>query len=79
VALHSAIADAMLEAGDAIGFRAHRIAVETFEAIATAPQHRSALALFNLATFYYMKGDNASALPWYERTLEVDANLAIAY
>jgi glutathione synthase/RimK-type ligase-like ATP-grasp enzyme len=79
VALHSAIAGALHEAGDETGYRAHRIALETFEAVAAAAQPRPALALFNLATYYYMKGDNASALRWYAHTLAVEPNLAMGH
>ena len=79
VALHSTVADAMHDAGDETGSRAHRIALETFEAVAAAAQPRPALALFNLATYYYLKADNTSALRWYEHTLEVEPNLAMAH
>jgi tetratricopeptide (TPR) repeat protein len=79
IALHSAIANVMQDAGDETGSRAHRIALETFDAIAAAAQPRPALALFNLATYYYLKGDNASALRWYKHTLEVEPDLAMAH
>ncbi len=86
VALHKVTAGAMRNAGDETGFLAHRIAVETFNAISAAAAAsgsaapiRSALPLYNLATAFYMKGDNVSALRWYEHTLDIEPDLAIAH
>jgi len=88
--LHAALADSLRDAGNETGYLAHRIAVETSNAIiasATAAgasadaiaDMRSALPLYNLATSYYMRGDHAAALHWFEHTLAIEPDLAIAH
>jgi tetratricopeptide (TPR) repeat protein len=88
--LHAALADSLRDAGNETGYLAHRIAVETSNAIiasATAAgasadaiaDMRSALPLYNLATSYYMRGDHTAALHWFEHTLAVEPDLAIAH
>ncbi|MDQ7975727.1 hypothetical protein QYH69_00510 [Paraburkholderia sp. SARCC-3016] len=88
--LHAALADSLREAGNETGYLAHRIAVETSNAIIAAAtasgasadaiaDMRSALPLYNLATSYYMRGDHTAALHWFEHTLAVEPDLAIAH
>ncbi|APR34607.1 tetratricopeptide repeat protein [Paraburkholderia sp. SOS3] len=88
--LHAALADSLREAGNETGYLAHRIAVETSNAIIAAAtasgasadaiaDMRSALPLYNLATSYYMRGDHTAALHWFEHTLAIEPDLAIAH
>ncbi|CAB3757844.1 ATP-grasp domain-containing protein [Paraburkholderia humisilvae] len=88
--LHAALADVLRDAGDQTGYLAHRIAVETSNLItATASDAgasveaitaiRSALPLFNLATSYYIRGNYTAALHWFEHTLAIEPDLAIAH
>ncbi|TDY53320.1 glutathione synthase/RimK-type ligase-like ATP-grasp enzyme [Paraburkholderia rhizosphaerae] len=88
--LHAALADVLRDAGDEAGYLAHRIAVETANLIsATAAdagasveaiaEIRSALPLFNLATAFYIRGNYPSAARWFEHTLAIEPDLAIAH
>jgi tetratricopeptide (TPR) repeat protein len=88
--LHAALADTLRETGNESGYLAHSIAVATSNAIAESASAagasteaitdiRSALPLFNLATAYYMRGDNEAALHWFKHTLDIEPDLAIAH
>jgi hypothetical protein len=79
VTLHARMRDALLAAGDAIGFAAHQLAVATFDALNGAQDARRALALYNLATVFAMKGRTDDAVRWYRHTLAVDPDLASAH
>ncbi|MGH8778545.1 hypothetical protein [Paraburkholderia sp.] len=77
--LHTAMAEALQAAGDETGFLAHRIAVATFDTIVAGAPELASIALYNLATVYYMRGDNDAAKHWYGHTLSVHPDLAIAH
>ncbi|CAB3757973.1 MULTISPECIES: ATP-grasp domain-containing protein [Burkholderia] len=79
VALHARMRDALQAAGDADGFAAHQLAVAAFDALADAPPATRALALYNLATVYAMKGRTDDAVRWYRHTLAVNPSLANAH
>jgi tetratricopeptide (TPR) repeat protein len=77
--LHRSMASALRAAGDETGALAHEVGIETFAALAGAARDEPALALFNIATVYYMKGDYPRAQRWYEITLSIDPDLAMAH
>lgn len=80
VALHRQMLDAMRTAGDEAGFAAHQIALAAFEMLGgEAPAQTLALALYNLATVYSLKGRPHEAIRWYGHTLTVHPQLAIAH
>ncbi|WP_423370438.1 hypothetical protein [Burkholderia sp. LMG 32019] len=79
VALHARMRDALQAAGDRDGFAAHQLAVAAFDALADAPPATQALALYNLATVYAMKGRTDEAVRWYRHTLAVNPALAHAH
>jgi len=86
-ALHAAHADALDEAGDPNGALAHRIAVETFNTVASTAQDvavasvalLTALPLYNLATAYFMRGNHEAAVHWYRHTVSFAPDLAMAH
>jgi hypothetical protein len=88
--LHAALAETLRDAGNEGGYLAHRIAVQTSIAIATSASEagasaeaveamRSALPLYNLATAHSIRGDYAAAKRWFEHTLTIEPDLAIAH
>jgi tetratricopeptide (TPR) repeat protein len=90
VGLHVALSDTLRDAGNETGYLAHRIAAETSNAILASAEAagasadtladlRSPLPLYNLATSYFIRGDHAAALHWFEHTLRIDPDLAIAH
>jgi len=79
VALHTRMRDALREARDDAGFAAHQLAVAAFAALGDAPPDRLALALYNLATVYAMKGRAEQAKHWYRHTLAIHPALASAH
>ncbi|RKP50786.1 tetratricopeptide repeat protein [Trinickia fusca] len=79
VALHAQIRDAMRAAGDEDGFAAHELALAAFAAFSDAGPEGVALALYNLATVYFMKGRWDEAACWYRHALAVHPGLAIAH
>jgi tetratricopeptide (TPR) repeat protein len=79
VELHRSMAKSLHAAGDETGALAHEIGIETFANLAGASRNEPALALFNIATVYYMKGKHPLARLWYEITLAIDPDLAIAH
>lgn len=78
-ALHRALAGERRAAGDELGALAHLIAAQTLEAFATGAPDRSALALSNVGTGYFMKGERGAAARWYRLVLTLDPNLAVPY
>ncbi|GAB2903994.1 hypothetical protein GCM10027093_46810 [Paraburkholderia jirisanensis] len=88
-ALHAALAEALHEAGDENSALAHRIAVETFNTIASATESEAlagvssplltALPLYNLATAYFMRGNHEAAVRWYQHTVAIAPDLAMAH
>jgi tetratricopeptide (TPR) repeat protein len=79
VALHDALSHALQAAGNATGALAHRVAVDTFRMLGEMGREAPAIALYNLATVYYLKHDNVAARRWFERTLAIAPGLAIAH
>lgn len=79
VVLHAQMRDALHAAGDAIGFAAHQLTVVAFGMLNGAPDTQRALALYNLATLYSMKGRVDDAVYWYRHTLAIDPDLASAH
>lgn len=79
VALHARMRDALQVAGDHVGFTAHQLAVAAFDALDGTPPATRALALYNLATVYAMKGRHDDAVRWYQHTLAVNPALASAH
>ncbi len=80
VALHRQMLEAMRAAGDEAGFAAHQIALAAFDMLgAGAASQTLALALYNLATVYSLKGHPQEAMRWYGHTLTVHPELAIAH
>src|ERR1700742_3255394 len=79
VDLHRSMARSLRDAGDETGALAHDVGVETFMALAAASRNEPALALYNIATVYYMKGAHGGAQRWYEIALSVDPDLAMAH
>ena len=80
VALHRRMLDAMRAAGDEAGFAAHQIALAAFDMLGAAPPAQAlALALYNLATVYSLKGRPQEAIRWYGHALEVHPALAVAH
>ncbi|WP_181885504.1 ATP-grasp domain-containing protein [Trinickia dinghuensis] len=80
VALHRRMLEATQAEGDEAGYAAHQIALAAFDMLgpAAAP-HDLALALYNLATVYSLKGRAQQAIRWYRHTLAVQPLLAIAH
>lgn len=79
--LHLEMVEEMRAAGDETAMLAHRIAVATFDEIveqSTDPA-LNAIALYNLATAYSMRGNHAEARRWYGHALRVHPDLAIAH
>jgi tetratricopeptide (TPR) repeat protein len=79
VELHRSMARSLRDAGDETGALAHEVGVETFLALAGASRDEPALALYNIATVYYMRGEHVGAQRWYQITLSVDPDLAMAH
>lgn len=81
MALHRAMVGAMQAANDPVGALAHQIALATFDAIVagSTDSATTALPLYNIATVYYMKGENTAAKRWYRHALKVHPDLAIAH
>jgi glutathione synthase/RimK-type ligase-like ATP-grasp enzyme len=79
VALHARMRDALQAAGDDDGFAAHQLAVAAFDALDGTPPATRALALYNLATVYAMKGRHDDAVRWYRHTLAANPALASAH
>jgi tetratricopeptide (TPR) repeat protein len=77
--LHDAVANALRATGNESGALAHRVAVDTFRMLEGMGRNAPEIALYNLATVYYLKGDYASALRWFEHTLAIAPGLAIAH
>ncbi len=79
VALHARMRDALQTAGDHDGFTAHQLAVAALDVLDGTPPATRALALYNLATIYAMKGRHDDAVRWYRHTLAVNPALASAH
>ncbi|WP_206956238.1 ATP-grasp domain-containing protein [Trinickia acidisoli] len=79
IGLHGKMLEAMRTAGDEAGFAAHQIALAAFAAFGTATPRERALALYNLATVYSLKGRPQEAIRWYRHTLTEFPQLAIAH
>lgn len=80
LALHRQMLEAMRATGDEAGFAAHQIALAAFEMLgAGATSQALALALYNLATVYSLKGRPHEAIRWYGHALTVHPQLAIAH
>lgn len=77
--LHDAFSHALGAAGNVTGAGAHRVAVETFKMLEGMGRDAPEIALYNLATVYYLKGVDAAALHWFRHTLAVAPDLAIAH
>lgn len=78
-ALHEAFSNALQAIGNETGAQAHRIAVETFSMLANMGREAPGIALYNVATVYYMKGNNVAALHWFRHTLALAPNFAMAH
>ncbi|HEY1610469.1 MAG TPA: hypothetical protein VGG24_14475 [Paraburkholderia sp.] len=79
IGLHDVLAHALEAAGNRVGALAHRVAVDTLKMLGETGRDAPALALYNLATVYYLKGDNLAACDWFERALAHAPGLAIAH
>lgn len=78
-ASHRELAQACRASSDPLGELAHRIAVESLQASAEGRTPEEPRALLNVATGYFMKGDDASAERWYRLALHLDPGLAEAH
>jgi len=77
--LHRAVAEAKGAHGDELGQLAHSAAAQILEAYADGSQSGPPIDLCNIATGYFMKGDNDAAARWYRLVLMLEPNFAIAY
>jgi tetratricopeptide (TPR) repeat protein len=77
--VHRGLVDKMRERGDELGALAHLIVAQTLEAYAAASPERSASALRDVATGYFMKGEHVIAAGWYRLVLTLDPDCAVAY
>jgi len=78
-AIHRAIAEVKRSHGDELGALAHLIAVQTLEAYASGAQTDAVKGLCDVATGYFLKGDDDTAERWYRLVLMIDPDIATAY
>ena len=79
VALHRMMAAALRVQGDELGAIAHLIAAQTLDAYASGAPDASTDALRDVATGYFMKGDEARAERWYRLVLALEPRAAVAH
>ncbi|MFM0505137.1 hypothetical protein [Paraburkholderia caffeinilytica] len=75
---HRALAEARRADGDELGAVAHLIAAHTLDVYAAAAPNASAANLCDVATGYFMKGDQGIAEYWYRLVLTLDPHVAVA-